>query len=375
MRQDAWCHLSLLRSDVEGCVDISLILSTCDSVQTIGIQRVPVRCEVTMYSDGHMVTKYDISAYTHGVFLDVVRHPDDSYMTYVAADVNDSQFSVVGTLSVPIQIPYNEIVLQSRNDAVSVRRHTDAEQSLPSTDAIVTTHHPTLQTRPPYVQPMPAADPSGPKVYALVHEAFFDENNTVPEQIGAWCVAYSWIDYSIYRERVSEAQIKSDLQFYNKKHYTIDSKSRIMGAYEIDTHGLTEVDEPDRALMTYDGGWLYPEEVKNLWGPYSNEYYIRPDETIVWAAACRSLFDSDENSGSEMGDAFIGYGARAYIGSIIKLPAVMDPWTQEFWWSLTYEDETINKAIYDANIAFGWAGTSFVIQVYLSEYGTRRLPN
>ncbi len=362
-----------LKPTAEHTLDVSVVFQTSSGIAEKHVCGVsPIR-ETTKSDEGLEFVKIDVSSYRDGLFVDIRLLANGSAMVYVAADIDDTQYSALGLLSRPLTVPAVETRLEDVKDALAIRLL--KEERVPSTSAVViyNDRQKPLPNGPSCYDPLYV--PSGPRVYCLVHEVFFDDNNSVPEQVGAWCVSYSWVDYSVYREDVSEAQIKSDLQFYNKKHYTIDTRSRIVGAYEIDIHGDVDTDEPDRPLMTFDGGWLYPSEVESLWGPYSQDYYIRPDNTIMLASACQSLWNSGETSGSEMGDVFINYGATAYVGSTVNLPIVMDDWTEEFWWSLSYQDQTISDAISDANLAMGWARTSTYIQVYLSSYGTRRLPN
>ncbi|NWF94778.1 MAG: hypothetical protein HXY34_01415 [Candidatus Thorarchaeota archaeon] len=363
------CELVLTEYS-SGHVDMYARLVSDATVAEITLDDIPVRGEVTIYADGSQSIKYDISDYDNGAFIDIAVPADGPTIVYLAADVGDTQYSVAGTVPFRPDIPCTEYHTQQLSTTDS-RGHVSTA-GIPSTEAaIMSARHENDKKIAPF---LPSYVPDRPKVYSIVHEVFFDSQNDVPEQVGSWCVDYSWVDYALYREAVSEAQIKSDLQYYNKKHYTIDSKSKIVGAYEIDTHGHSN-DEPDRAFMTYDNGWLYPSEVQALWGPYSSDYYVRPDETIVLASACQSLWNTGENGESEMGDAFVNFGARGYVGSTFDLPLEMDPWTGEFWWSLTYQDQSISSAIYDANIAIGWAGTSYTMQVHLSSYGSRGLPN
>ncbi len=335
--------------------------------------RTPIRREELIGPDGFHSTKLDISLYEIGVFIDIRWLSNGSASVYAALDIDDSQYSLVGIVPRMMKPEWVDTHTFYVNQPEVLESLT--QEQLPSTSLVI---RQTSQSKdnPESHRVLPAYfPPSEPRVYCVVHEVFFDDNNSVPEQVGSWCKSYSWVDYSVYREDVSEAQIKSDLQFYNKKHYTIDYKSRILGAYEIDTHGNTDVSEPDRPLLTFDGGEITPSEVVNLWGPYSSDYYIRPDSAIVLASACRSLRDGGISDVSEMGDAFIDYGASAYIGSTLDTPVEMDEWTEEFWWSLTYEDETIGKAIGDANLAIGWQSTSSKIQVYLPQYKSRSMPN
>ncbi len=154
--------------------------------------------------------------------------------------------------------------------------------------------------------------------YGLVHDVYTYGATQDITNIPDWLEEYTFIDYGIYVSDPDEARIKSDLQYYNTKSYYL-KVSRECYAYHINTHGLTSLDEPDRALEAADGNWLYPSEIINLWGDY-NGGTIYPHGIIV-AYACQSLVNEGESvSGSEMAKAFVDYGAEAFVGSTFDVP-------------------------------------------------------
>lgn len=362
---------SVFRPLSDGYIDVAARFTEggveCASVES---HHVPVVWEMTDIPEERRTLTMDISDYRQGLFVTIRLLNNGSASVYIAADIDDTQYSVVGlTESLPT-FEAKETHLEELTDARIIDKLT--EERAPSTAALIWT--PAEHSLTKYgvgTGFTPAGPPVTPRIYCVVHEVFFDDNNSIPEQVGTWCVSYSWIQYKVYREDVSEAQIKSDLSYYNKKHYYRDGWSKIMGAYEIDTHGMDN-DEPDRPLLSYDLGWLYPSEVEALWGDLG-DYYVRPDSAIVLASACQSLWNTDESSGSEMGDAFMDFGAQAYVGSTINLPIVMDSWTEAFWWSLTYENESLNKALDDANDEMNWSSDE--MRLHPDTNGNGKMPN
>jgi hypothetical protein len=114
----------------------------------------------------------------------------------------------------------------------------------------------------------------------------------------------SCIDYGIYRDGPSESQVKSDLQYYNKMDLTYNKK---IYTYHSFSHGRTS-----NANWYWPGIFfpskLQPSEVEALWGT-SGEYSYYPSEMVIKATNCYGMRTLD------MADAFIDYGANAYVGN------------------------------------------------------------
>ncbi len=367
---DIVCH-SVFHPLSDGYIDVAAKFIEggveCASIES---HRVPVVWEITDMPGERRILTMDISDYRQDLFVTIRLLNNGSASVYIAADIDDTQYSVVGLTENLPTFEAKETHLENLTDVLIIDRL--MEERAPSTAALIWTPAGHSLTKNGVGTGFtPAGPPMEPRIYCVVHEVFFDSRNDIPEQVGTWCVSYSWIMYKVYREDVSEAQIKSDLSYYNKKHDYIDGRSKIMGAYEIDTHGLAN-DEPDRPLMSYDSGWLYPSEVEDIWGDLG-DYYVRPDSTIVLATACQSLWNTGESSGSEMGDAFMDFGAQAYVGATIDIPVAMDSWLEAFWWSLTYENESLEKAVDDANYIKNWSSDE--MRLHPDTSGSGKMPN
>jgi hypothetical protein len=354
-----------------GLVDITINLmsSSADSL-TAKSSSVPVIWEGILLPDGRkVVNDINIDDYKNGLFVSISILRNGDGWLHLATSTTTMQCDVVGYIKKPLFFkPVDErVALASDISAEGVelapdvivkpapiRVNSEIIYVFPVSEEIPTTR--TTITSLSGVQPLRIIRPT---FYGLVHEVFFDAQNVVPEQVPGWWRDGTWIDYGVYVEAPSEARIKSDLRYYNRYYHFDELASKELWTYEIDTHGA-DVDEPDKPLLGADYSWLYPSEVVQLWY-YCDEYEIMPHGTIVLADACRSLWDSDETSGGEMAEAWVNYGANAFVGSTILVPIVMDAFTQEFWQSLCYQEETVGKAEADASIARGLNPNDFLV--------------
>jgi len=356
-----------------GLVDITinLVSSSADSF-TAKSSSVPVVWEGILLPDGRkVVNDINIDDYRNGLFISISILRNGDGWLHLATSTATKQCDVAGYIENPLSLrPGKERVGVASNmdgeeielapsiivKPVPIQLDSEIVYVFPTGEKKLITRT-TITTYSSYVQPLKIIRPT---FYGLVHEVFFDAEQTTPEQLPGWWRDGTWIDRGVYVEAPSEARIKSDLQYYNRYYHYDELASKELWAYNIDTHGAS-VDEPDKPLLGADYSWLYPSEVEQLWY-YCDEYEIMPHGTIVLADACRSLWDSDENGGGEMAQAWVDYGAFAYVGSTILVPADIDPFLTEFWWSLCYQEETVGKAESDASVAQGLAPAAF--QVY-----------
>lgn len=361
---------------IEDAVDITTSLKISPTnfftIENAGAQ---VIWESVLLPNGlKVLTDINIDDYRNGLFISIsVRRNGDGWL-HLATGTETRQYDLVGGISNPLSLKPSEerVALASsvRGEEVElvpgifvkplpIRSGSGIVHVFPAKEERVTTHT-SITAYSRGIQPSARIGIERPKFYGLVHEVFFDDVQSVPEQLPNWWRTYTAIDYGVYVEEPSEARIKYDLQKYNKLVKGSDSRSKELWAYNIDTHGST-VDEPDKPLLGSDYSWLFPGEVEDLWYEDSN-YIVRPWGTIILADACYSLWDSDESSGGEMAEAWVDYGASAYVGSTFLVPADADDFLEEFWRSLCQENENVGKAESDASTAMGFGATDF--QVY-----------
>jgi hypothetical protein len=332
---------------------------------------IPIRWEVLRLPDGRVVLNdINIDDYKNGLFISISILSNGDGWLHLATCIGARQYDLAGYLNNPLSLK----PLEQKIAAVSKMKGEEVElapgiikKPLPIRTESETVYvfavgedrpvtKTTIFTNVNKIGPLKIIKPT---FYGLVHEVFFDADNAVPEQVPAWMRDGTWIDYGVYVEAPSEARIKSDYQRYNRYYYYDELASKELWAYEIDTHGMS-IDEPDKPLLGADSSWLYPNEVTALWY-YGSDLEIAPHGTILLMDACVSLWDADESSGSEMGNAWINFGADAYVGSTINVPIVMDAFTREFWQSLCYQEETVGKAEADASTARGLGATAFLV--------------
>lgn len=215
--------------------------------------------------------------------------------------------------------------------------------------------------------------------YGVAHEMYdVDGNHNIDESTylrqippNYW-VPYSKIDIGIYRWMPSEAQIKSDLQFYNKD-YIQAGQGYIHNilAYNMITHDL--VNGPEWEVFTwtqvlwwwyqYMVGCIYADEISALWyhsydSGLDREIDVYPHDSIIFAHTCFGWYCGDciggDPRGPTMAHAFCDYGASAFVGCEIGAPIYIpdpatapDPARIYFWKSLCQDDETVGQALND----------------------------
>ena len=213
--------------------------------------------------------------------------------------------------------------------------------------------------------------------YGVAHEMYDVDNNHNEDKAtylrkippNYWVPA-SKINIGIYRWMPSEAQIKSDLQYYNKDYIQAGQGyvSDIL-AYNMITHDL--VNGPEWEVFTwtqvlwwwyqYSSGCIYADEISALWYHSYDpgldiEIDVYPHDSIIFAHTCYGWFCGDciggDPRGPTMAHAFCDYGASAFIGCEIEAPIYYpdtdiypDPARSCFWQSLCYWDDTVGEAL------------------------------
>lgn len=182
--------------------------------------------------------------------------------------------------------------------------------------------------------------------YGIVHHLDSSMLLGYEDDIADKMATASSIDTAIYRSDPSEATVKSDLQYYNKEDFYYCRK---IFAYHSFSHGWDE-----------DANWYWPstyhldpDEVEDLWGYYGGALYY-PSAMIIKSTNCYGMYTLD------MSDAFIEYGADAYVGntqtdySLEEMDFDCDdgPSHDGFWEALIDHGDTVSTARND--IIFEW---------------------
>lgn len=164
---------------------------------------------------------------------------------------------------------------------------------------------------------------------------------------------FTGIDYGIYRRTPSEAQVKSDLQYYNRDEGIYgDGYSRDVKAYAIyaESNPTRNTEWYIRKYWRWWKGWVYewltPSEVTSLWYyDYAGGHWIdvEPYNTIIHATVCYGYSGNDGIP--HMAKAFVDYGAEAYVGCTKAVPGIHnDDFTEDFWHDLCQSDRTVYQA-------------------------------
>jgi hypothetical protein len=350
----------------EGFADLDVCFHNGAGWSTESCQ-IPIVKKNTVLPKGYTVTTLDISDYLGGTFLDVRILKNRSVSICITTEIDDVQYSghaLVGADEIG-QIGLEALTRSYRRvktwtitgpEAACYAEKENAPSSIPQVrnsheDSIKKTQNKTITgSRPPYV----------PEVYFLNHYISIFGSPWVVD-IGDVLIDYSYITRELTREDPSMGQVKADLKMCSKHYYYRPFQTKTLGAYMVNSHGTFE-EETEEVLFLVEDGWIDSEDVESCWIS-SDTYYCRPDACIVSMLTCYGLYYNS------MGDAFMNYGARAYIGSDDTLPGNLNMFIEEFWGdNLAIGDTTINYALDNS-----FCGVFF--DCYYTSCGTRTLPN
>ncbi len=206
--------------------------------------------------------------------------------------------------------------------------------------------------------------PIMPKVCGIIEDEYQPnerEYHNIQSQVANWLRA-GGMDIAIYRDRPSRSQVLSDIDYYTRIYPNDDSKTRILGAFDLEGHGCVSpgYTEPDRdfGYIDYSIGVMYiilhPEDVSATWQNHG-DYYNTPDSATVYSHMCYGIWDMKDANGNpvssdnpEMARAWVDYGAYSYTSYSIDITLFLDNFEDSFWHSLI-EGQTVNSAI-DAGI-------------------------
>lgn len=191
--------------------------------------------------------------------------------------------------------------------------------------------------------------------YGIAHECRdFSDVNLAEILPSYFWEPYSEIDFGIHRSKPSEAQVKSDLQYYNKDYvnYPFDGYIRNIKAYAMYAESYPDANTDWLIKYKYYWWgkeiyyWLTPSEVTSLWYSQQGTYdtVVYPTDMIIHATVCFGF--SGSNDIPHMAQAFVWYGATAYIGAAnVPIPRLHnDDFTHNFWYCLCQLDTTVLSA-------------------------------
>jgi len=197
--------------------------------------------------------------------------------------------------------------------------------------------------------------------YGIAHEcADTTQVNLAEDLPDDYWEPYTEIDYGIYRRTPTEAQVKNDLQYYNRDYiegghgYVRDIK-----AYAIYAHSdpASNTKWYIREYWVWDfypffghmvEEWITPSEIEALWyhsyNPLSDiEVDVYPYDMIIHATVCYGYSGTDGTP--HMAKAFVDEGAAAFVGATVSVPfAHCDEFTGDFWYDLCQSDDTVYQA-------------------------------
>ena len=200
--------------------------------------------------------------------------------------------------------------------------------------------------------------------YGLLHENWIREENWVGladfSAFPSYWQVHTSVDIGVRRYHGTEAQVKSDLQYYNKDFIEdpLNGYVRDTLIYQIATHGGSEYGDDTWYLYTHVFNqylwwtwWTWehndditPSELENLWYHTENPDYfidVNPVETLILAIVCHGFYDNADS----MANAWVDNGAEAFVGAIINLPVIgSDDYSMEFWEELCDNSGTIESA-------------------------------
>jgi len=188
--------------------------------------------------------------------------------------------------------------------------------------------------------------------YGIAHEcADFSTVNLAEDLPDDYWEPYTEIDYGIYRRTPTEAQVKSDLQYYNRD--SIPSYVRDIKAYAVYAHSNPgqNTNWLIREWWVWDWWpfighyvreWLTPSEVSSLWYYefQGQEIRVYPTDMIIHATVCYGYSGNDGIP--HMAKAFVDYEAAAFVSATVGIPGLHnDEFTGDFWYDLCQSDKTV----------------------------------
>ena len=356
-----------LRIQSNGYCDICVCFNYLSCLEKES-ENIPIIKKVSVLPDGNQVVTLDISDYYEGTFLSIRVLANKSLSLYVATEYDDTQYSAHTLISsesvnaAKMKLLVSSYI-QSKSSVITNTTFADwfENENAPSTVPQILNHQESVSDVPgPFI---PAGPPVlEPKIYFLNHFLTAFESSWIHD-IGEVLIDNSWITHEIIRRDPSVSQVKSDLKFCSKKYYyRPDWYSKTIGAYMVNAHG-GYTDNPQDITWTFADTWLDSGDIRDCWISTA-DWYCRPDSCIITSLTCYGLYYTN------MGDAFMDYDARAYIGSDRETPTNQNLFIEEFWG----DNLAIGNTNIDYALANSWGGPQYY-DCYYSSCGDRTLPN
>ncbi len=355
-----------LRVMPDGYCDIDLCFNYLSCLEKES-QNIPIVKKVSILPDRKQIVTLDISDYYEGTFLSIRFLVNKSLSLYVATEYDEIQYSshvlidseTIGLIKIRSLI---DSYVQCKSS--EIKNRTIAEwfenENAPSTvpqvrglqESVSEVSGPFIPAGPP---------PREPRIYFLNHFMTVVESDWILD-IGQVLIDNSWITHEITRRDPTISQVKSDLKFCSKKYYyKPDWYSKTIGAYMVNAHG-GYVSTTQEIYWSCNGADVFSSDIRSCWIS-TDTYYCRPDSCIITLLSCDSLHYTT------MGDAFMDYNARAYVGGPGTVHGNQNLFIEKFW--------GINLAIGNTDIDYALAHsapTGYQFDCYYSSCGVRTLP-
>lgn len=355
--------LHLTQHYKENTVDLKIILK----FGTFFFKSIPVEQEVVFDKIGQYEIYYEIEDPIQNFFMQICCKLDYTWFN-LAFDNGDYQFNYDGLLVQGVDdfgfctdinpLIYNTDGIFLPNDNIGINQ---------LKQCIVFWQQNCLQIdNKRYLERIESVSSSRFSItkYGLVHENWCKQFNWEgwiqhAAQLPSYWSTHTSVDIGVRRYHVTIAQVKSDLQYYNRDYYDGCAGGFIRDTliYEMICHGGTQYGHDYWDIYVWNGenyenqGQIVWDEIHDLWGHYYNPATgeiidIFPTDTIVFADLCYGYCDYDEH----MAWYWIDDGAECFIGATIPLPLyeygdlVNDRYVWAFWEELCEEGETIRSA-------------------------------
>lgn len=215
---------------------------------------------------------------------------------------------------------------------------------------------------------------SGPKSasltnYGLLHQCQPANSESQFSSIESDIEDNSGISDVISRYNPTRATVLADIQYYSLdvfKNYNF-LYQRNLRAYEIVCSSIsTSVYWKlygNKHLEGFSWTWDYygqitPSDIEDLWGTEmqgnGEEWFYYPSDCIVLAYGSYT-WGATTLSNPDMGDAWVDYGADAFVGSICSISySTAGDYSDDFWDALTTGNDDVEQATTDLCSEGGW---------------------
>ena len=323
----------------EGFINLELTLGFGD----YKFDNIPVRGNLVLESIDNYFVSYNLDDPKKGFFMDIFFFPNSIQLDLA---FNDGEY----------QFCYNGIYNQGYNEITPLYPHTfEPDQALrTSSNSVASDLLLQSQTVNVFISNQKFLENSESKPgtrgvtitkYGVSHEGVDFDVDYPSELPDEYWEPYTAIDIGINRIEPTEAQVKSDLQVYNRDYYNGGANFifRDILAYVMGSHGGPPW------YITAGEATIYSNEIEALWynyyDPYTGEEInVWPTDTIIMVDACKSYWNASYIPA--MAEAFVDVdnGAAAFVGSTLDVPQDSDSYMRAFWGALTIDNTNVEDA-------------------------------